>query len=160
MMFSIENFSPQSKVWVYQSSRPLTSPEIAALNTKLSVFAVQWTAHNKQLNAMGKVIEDRFILLIVDETHTMASGCSIDTSVHFIKSLENEFQINLFDRTIVNYVSGDTIKSTTINQLNDLFSNGEITSQSIVFDPLVNTLSAFNNEFKIPVSQTWMKNFI
>lgn len=160
MMFSTENFAPQSKVWVYQSSRPLNIQEIEVLNTKLSAFAVQWTAHNKQLNAMGKVIEDRFIVLIVDETHTMASGCSIDTSVHFIKSLENEFQINLFDRTIVNYLSGEAINSTTINQLNDLFANGEITSQTIVFDPLVNTLSAFNNGFRIPVSQTWMKNFI
>ena len=98
----MENFSPQSKVWVYQSSRPFSDSEIIALNNKLKQFSVQWTAHNQQLLASGNVMYDRFIVLMVDESQTMASGCSIDTSVHFIKQLEQDYKIELFNRTIVN----------------------------------------------------------
>lgn len=88
MMNLNTNYSPDSKVWIYQSSRPFTEEEISAINDQLAIFTKQWTAHNAQLQAQGNIIEDRLILLIVDETHTAASGCSIDTSVHFIKSLE------------------------------------------------------------------------
>ena len=70
MMNLNTNYSPDSKVWIYQSSRPFTEEEIIAINDQLAIFTKQWTAHNAQLQAQGNIIEDRLILLIVDETHT------------------------------------------------------------------------------------------
>ena len=159
-MQNTANFSPAAKVWVYQSSRPFTREEIELLNTKLASFAVQWTAHNKQLNAMGEVFEDRFVVLMVDETHTSASGCSIDTSVHFIKEVENHFGVSMFDRTIVNFQSPSGIQTIALNELQDKFKLGLVTHQTIVYDPLVNTKMALDSSFKAPLGNTWMNNFI
>lgn len=153
------NFSPASKVWIYQSTRPFTGDEILKINEKLHLFTSQWTAHNAQLNALGYVIEDRIILLMVDETHSSASGCSIDSSVHFIKSLEKELDVNLFDRTIFNYWLKDKLYSARLNELEQLIYTGIITKDTNVFDPLVNTKSEFDTQFKLPLRTSWMKNF-
>lgn len=153
------SFSPDSKVWIYQSSRPFTQDEINILQEQLESFTKQWTAHNAQLKAHGDIIEDRIIYLIVDETHTSASGCSIDTSVHFIKSLENKFNIGLFDRTLFNYLKEGVISTAHLNELPELFSTQVINMETIVFDPLVNSKSAFDAHFKTTLGKSWLKNF-
>lgn len=159
-MQQLASFSPISKVWIYQSTRPFTHEEVDILNNKLNAFAVQWTAHNKQLLAAGRVVEDRFIMLMVDETHTSASGCSIDTSVHFIKSLEKEFNIELFNRTIINYQSSQGISTISLSELQEQLQNGTITPDTIVYDPLVQTKQTFDSGFKTKLAETWMQNFI
>ena len=153
------NFSPQSKVWIYQSTRAFDEQEIKWLNEQLSIFAKQWTAHNAQLKAIGKVVEDRIILLMVDETQASASGCSIDSSVHFIKSLEKTLEVNLFDRSLFNYILDDKIYSASLNQLEELVDSGVINQNTIVYDPLVKTKSDFDAQFKLPISNSWMKSF-
>ncbi len=154
------NFSPNSKVWVYQSSRPFTADEIDDANELLSQFVKKWTAHNAQLHAAGKIIEDRLIMLIVDETHTAASGCSIDTSVHFIKSLENKFGIDLFDRTIVNFYNDGSLISAHLHELGDLYTSNVLNDDTLVIDPLVDSKAAFDSGFKTALRDSWIKNFL
>ena len=156
----MQNFSPQSKVWIYQSSRPFTESEIVEINNKLKHFTVQWTAHNKQLLATGNVMYDRFIVLMVDESHTMASGCSIDTSVHFIKQLEQDYAIDLFNRTIVNVEINGLIQTISLDELSTKFKSGEINASTMVFDPLVQQKRDFDKGFKIPLAESWMMNLI
>ena len=154
------NFSPDSKVWIYQSSRPFSADEINELNAMLSVFAKQWTAHNAQLKAEGIIIEDRLIMLIVDESQTAASGCSIDTSVHFIKSLEKKFGIDLFDRTLVNYYHDGSLFSTHLQDLPNLYATNVLSEDTAVLDPLVNSKSAFDANFKTTLGNSWINNFL
>ncbi len=159
-MNSDNNFSPDSKVWIYQSSRPFSGDEINELNLMLSVFTKQWTAHNAQLNAEGTVIEDRLIMLIVDESHTAASGCSIDTSVHFIKSVEKKFEIDLFDRTLVNFYHDGSLTSTHLHELPELYAQKLVNEDTLVLDPLVNSKSSFDVNFKTTIGNSWIKNFL
>ncbi|MBC8172451.1 MAG: ABC transporter ATPase [Chitinophagales bacterium] len=154
------DFTPEAKVWVYQSSRGFTADEIHRLNKQLAAFAKQWTAHNNQLHAAGKVIEDRFILLMVDTAVNDASGCSIDKSVHFIKSLESELHVDLFNRTIVNYKIRDKIHTTTISQLQELISAGEINNETPTYNSLVQTKKEFDEEFITPLRHSWLKQFV
>ncbi len=156
----MQNFSPQSKVWIYQSSRPFNESEIVELNNKLKHFTVQWTAHNKQLLASGNVMYDRFIVLMVDESHTMASGCSIDTSVHFIKQMEQDYAIDLFNRTIVNLEINGLLQTISLEELSAKFKSGEINASTMVFDPLVQQKRDFDKGFKIPLAESWMMNLI
>ena len=86
-MTTPEQLAAASKVWMYQSSRPLSPEEQQRINVEMQAFARQWTAHNQQLKAWGGVLEDRVLVLMVDETVAGASGCSIDKSVHFMQDL-------------------------------------------------------------------------
>jgi hypothetical protein len=157
---NLQTLSPQSKTWVYQSSKPFTIVEVNELNVLLADFAKQWTAHNQQLQAAAFVFEDRFLVFMVDETMTNASGCSIDKSVHFLKTLEKTYQTELFNRMLVNYTSNGKITTTKLFALDKLLAAGLISKDTLVYDPLVNTKHAFDEKFLIPLNNSWVKNFV
>jgi hypothetical protein len=156
----MQNFSPQSKVWVYQSNRAFTADEAQQLNTALDSFARQWAAHNIQLKAWAQVLHQRFVVLMVDETQTTASGCSIDTSVHFIKDIENKLGVQLFNRMLVAYMDGEELKTTTVNELEALIAVGQINANTTVFNNLVATKQQFDEQWQTPLAQSWMKRYL
>src|SRR5476649_3050231 len=104
-------FSENSRVWVYQSDKKLSDQEVQQIQAQLDSFTTGWTAHNSQLKAKAEIRYNRFLILVVDESQAGASGCSIDKSVHFMKELEQQFNINLFDRFNLAYRDGDEILS-------------------------------------------------
>ena len=87
----MNNFSPQSKVWVYQSNREFNTAETEEIKKIGLLFTRDWTAHGSQLNASLDILYNRFIVLMVDENDASASGCSIDKSLAFIKNIEQQF---------------------------------------------------------------------
>src|SRR5471030_2904253 len=99
-------FSPNSRVWIYQSDRKLDDAVVQQIQLHLSNFATQWTAHNHQLKAKAEIRYNRFLVLIVDESQAGASGCSIDKSVNFMKQVGEQFNINLLDRFNLAYREG------------------------------------------------------
>lgn len=86
------------RIWIYQSDRELSETEVGLANNKLQEFAAQWKAHGKELAARAEIRYNRFIILFLNESVEAASGCSIDSSVRFLKAIENELGVNLFDR--------------------------------------------------------------
>jgi hypothetical protein len=148
-------FSENSRVWIYQSNKELMVDQTARLESQLNAFAQNWTAHNNQLKATGIVQYNRFIILLVDENQVGASGCSIDKSVRFMKELENEYQINLFDRFNLAYRDGEEIKSVSRNDFEELIKAGTITKNSIVFNNLVQTLDELKTKWEVPLKDSW-----
>ena len=156
----MHNFSPQSKVWVYQSDRVFTTDEVTALEKVLAEFTQQWTAHNQQLKAKGEILHNRFIILMVDETQAEASGCSIDKSVHFLQEIEKQLGISLFNRQLVSIKDGEEVKTFTLNAIKTEFANNNITANTLVFNTLVTTKQQFDTEWELPISQTWVNRFL
>ena len=132
-------------------------PELKAIVNR---FAQNWVSHNNQLRAHGDVLHDRFILLAVDESQAGASGCSIDKSVHFLKQLENELGVDLFDRMTFAWKEGDKVKTANQTEFSNLFQNGEITSETLVFDNLVKTKGELEEKWLKPLNQSWHKRFV
>jgi hypothetical protein len=148
-------FSENSRVWIYQSNKELMADQTARLESQLNAFAQNWTAHNNQLKATGIVQYNRFIILLVDENQAGASGCSIDKSVRFMKELENEYQINLFDRFNLAYRDGEEIKSVSRNDFEELIKAGTITENTIVYNNLVQNLAELNTKWEVPLKDSW-----
>lgn len=156
----MHNFSPQSKVWIYQSDRVFTNDEVNALNKVLAEFTQQWTAHNQQLKAKGEVQHNRFIILTVDETQAAASGCSIDKSVHFLQEIEMQLGISLFNRQLVSLKNNDEVQTLTLDQLKEQLGNGTISAQTLMFNTLVTTKEQYDTQWLLPIAQTWVKRYI
>src|SRR5579862_7340322 len=119
-------FSEQSRVWVYQSDRELSDEQAKQVLHQLNLFAAEWTAHNHQLKAKAEVRYNRFLILIVDETQAGASGCSIDKSANFMKALEQELGINLFDRFNFAYRDNDKVLSVPRHEFEEMLKSGKI----------------------------------
>ena len=148
-------FSENSRVWIYQSDRKLTDTEVQQVLQHLNDFTTQWTAHNNQLKAKGEVRYNRFLILIVDESQAGASGCSIDKSVHFMKQIEQAFNINLFDRFNLAYREGDAVQSLPRNGFEEKLKSGEINAETIVFNNLVPTLKELQTKWEVPLKDSW-----
>ncbi|HVW15866.1 MAG TPA: hypothetical protein VHB54_18695 [Mucilaginibacter sp.] len=149
------HFSEQSRVWVYQSDRELTNQETAEIQNTLDRFAAEWTAHNHQLKAKAEVRYNRFLVLIVDESQAGASGCSIDKSVNFLKRMEQEYGINLFDRFNLAYRDGEKVLSAPRHEFEELLKSGKIGNNTIVFNNLVPTLADLETKWEVPFRESW-----
>jgi len=148
-------FSENSRVWVYQSDKKLTDNEVLQIKVLLDNFTTSWTAHNNQLKAKADIRYNRFLVLIVDESHAGASGCSIDNSVNFMKQLQDQFNINLFDRFNLAYREGDEILSAGRNDFEALLKDGKINTETIVFNNLVQNLAELQTKWEVPFKDSW-----
>ncbi|MDB5061758.1 MAG: transporter ATPase [Mucilaginibacter sp.] len=148
-------FSSHSRVWVYQSDRKLTADEAVQIQMHMDNFTRSWTAHNNQLKAKAEIRYNRFLVLIVDESQAGASGCSIDKSVNFMKQLEQEFGINLFDRFNLAYRDGEEVISVPRHQFEELLKSGAINTETIVFNNLAQNVAELETKWEVPFKDSW-----
>ena len=153
--------APNSKVWIYQSAHPFNPTQSQQIQAEVSAFANQWVSHNRSLKARGVVLHNRFVVLMVDETQAGASGCSIDSSVHFMQQLEQRHQIQLFDRMRFSYKDNAGEIHTVSNlDFSQLYTEGTIGDDTIVFDTLVKTKADFDNAFEKPLKESWHQRMV
>lgn len=153
---SIDALPATTRVWIYQSSRPFTESETEQVRQHVQHFVSQWVSHNRALRAAGDVLHNRFVLLMVDESQADASGCSIDASVHFLKGLQAEFGVDLFDRMRFSYEDADgQVHTLTRDAFTKAYATGTIKDDTIVFDTLVEQKGAFDNQFRKPLKDSW-----
>lgn len=160
-----EDFSPSSRVWVYQSSRLLTMSEALDAEERLNEFAEQWLSHGADVKAAAFLFFGQFIILMADETVAGVSGCSTDSSVRFIKSLETAYHIELFDRTSLAFAVKDASGSYRVQflpyqQLQYALDNGFITADTLYFNNLVSTKEELESKWIVPVKESWLKEKI
>lgn len=151
-------FSPQSKVWIYQSDRQFTADETAAIQQKLDAFTAQWTAHGHQLKAKAEIRYGFFIILIVDQDSASATGCSIDSSVRVIKEIENTYGVDLFNRFNMAYKLDEQVYVNAKEDFETLITIKKIGPQTVVFNNLVQTLSELENKWEVPLENSWHKS--
>ena len=84
MQVDFENLPDNSRIWIYQANRKLSEEEVHSITQQTSQFLEQWTAHGSDLEAGFEVKYNRFIVIGLNQANASASGCSIDSSVHFI----------------------------------------------------------------------------
>jgi len=149
------SFSPQSKVWVYQSNREFTTSEVAEIQEKLDAFTAQWLAHGHQLKAKAEIIHNYFIVITVDETASNVTGCSIDASVRVLKEIEAQYNLDLFNRFNMAYMADDKVFSLNKEDFETLVSIKKITPETIVFNNMVQTLEEFETKWQVPFAPSW-----
>lgn len=159
-MEGFQDFPPETRIWIYQSSHQIAAAQVPALRSVVNEFAQNWVSHNRQLRAHGDVLHDRFILLAVDETRADASGCSIDKSVHFLKQVENQLGVDLFDRMTFAWMDGEAVKTAPSNEFSALYQSGEISGETLVFDNLVKTKGELEENWLKPLNKSWHRRFV
>jgi len=148
-------FSPQSKVWIYQSNRKFTAQEVEAIQQKLAAFTAQWTAHGQQLKAKAEIRYNFFIVLVVDQDLAPATGCSIDASVRAIKEIEADYGVDLFDRFNMAYKIGDHVHVATKEDFETLITIKKIDAETIVFNNLVQNYAEYQQKWEVKLADSW-----
>lgn len=160
MILDLIALDDSSKVWIYQADREFTYDELDVIRPELQQFLEDWTSHNNQLMTYGNIFHRRFIAIFVDETLSGASGCSIDASVRYVKSLEQQYNVSLMGRDQVAIMVDEEISTFPLNNLPDEVESKRINNETFVFDNLVKTKGAFLTEWIKPLEQSWHKRFL
>jgi hypothetical protein len=159
-MDSFQHFPPETRVWIYQSNKPFSEAMQPELRQHVDQFAQHWVSHNQQLRAHGDVLHGRFILLAVDESQAGASGCSIDKSVHFLQQLGGTLRVDLFDRMTFAWMENDEVKTANSEEFAELYREGKINDETLVFDNLVKTKLELEENWLKPLNKSWHKRFV
>jgi len=160
MEHSIDIMPDYARLWVYQSNRFFNDDEVRSIKTSGEKFIQNWAAHGASLKASFDVLHNLFIVIAVDEKQAMASGCSIDSSVKFIKELENIYSINLFDRMQVAYKLNNELKTCKLSEFEKLAEKNEVNENTIVYNNMVTTKKEFDEKWESTVLNSWHYKYI
>ena len=159
MIVPFEKLPPESRIWIYPSNRPFRDGELEYLKDALTIFLSGWTAHNQELEAGFILPYNRFIILGLNQEKTNASGCSIDSSVHFIQELEKKLDLILLDKMNVTFKQGDYLTHKSLEDFKKMVKEKSINKSTIVFNNLVDTVEAYQKFWEVPAQDSWHSRF-
>jgi hypothetical protein len=160
MFVSFDSLPSNAKVWILQANRPFTTDQLNIVHERLRLFTEEWSVHGSPLPASYLVRFDQFIILAADETEQSASGCSIDSSVRVLKSLEQSFGIQLFDRNRVAFKTQDGVALIPLQELKQKFQDGILNRDTLTFNNLVDTRASFEKNWLVPAGDTWLQRYM
>ena len=160
MFTEYKNLPNNSRVWIYQSDREFTDKDVEFISAKAIDFINQWTRHGDDLKGSFTIKYNQFLVLAVDESFNNVSGCSIDSSVRFIKEIENELNLDLMDKMNITFKDNDNINLVKLSDFQKFAKEKKVTQDTIVFNNMVNTKEGFENNWEIKVKESWHKRFL
>lgn len=157
---SYRDLPDNSRIWIHLCNREFTEKELMEIKKRSDEFIASWNAHEMKLRAAIEVFHKQFIVVFVDEECVQTSGCSVDKSVHLLKDFEKIFNVSLYDRKLVAYRDGKTIRCCLLQEIEKLLAENRISDNTIVFNNLITTKAELENAWEIPLKNSWMMSFV
>ena len=158
-MIPFSKMPKDSRIWIYQSNRKFLDIELNEINHSISNFLKSWTAHGNELLSSYEIKYGRFIIIALNEFVHSASGCSIDSCIHFVQDLEKKYKIDLLDKMNVAFKQGEYVTYKSINEFKELIKNNSVSKKTIVFNNLVVDISDYLENWEIPAEKSWHSRF-
>ncbi len=159
MFVPFDSLPGHSRLWIYQANRTLTTTDKKHLDQGLRDLCEDWSAHGTPLHTSFTLQFDLFVILAVDEQKQGASGCSIDGSVRYLKSLQSQLGLDFFDRTQAAFLVNEKITIYPIHELKTLFENKTLSEASISFNNAISTKSEWENHWQVPAKNSWLTRY-
>ena len=146
-----------ARLWIFQSSQPLSSDEMGFIDKELKSFLADWNTHGSAMRADFEFQLDQILVVAAAEEQMAASGCSIDKLTREIQRLGAALNKNLLDRQIIFYKEGDIIHSAPIATFWGLRKANRISDETIVLDTTVKNLNEWLTEGWKKFGLSWHK---
>jgi hypothetical protein len=152
----LPEFPSSSRVWIYQSSRVLDDVEAKHLEDEARQFAAQWAAHGKALDATARIVFNRFLLLVVNDTVENPSGCSIDSSIHFVQEMQAKYNTDFFDRLMLTLYHEGHFSAMPLSRVKASIGDHSMPGEAMLFDNSLTTLGDLRKCWVVPVYDSWV----
>ncbi|MVM39842.1 hypothetical protein GO730_23225 [Spirosoma sp. HMF3257] len=159
MYIDFDKLPDTARVWVYQANHSLTYGDVKTIEEILKPALHQWAAHGQPLLASAKVVENRFIVVGVDEGYSLPSGCSIDSSMRTIQEIGRQLSVDFFDRSAAVQLTDGTVRTFTLPMIKTAVTEELIKPDTLVFNTLVQTKAEFLAAWRIPAVDSWLKRY-
>jgi hypothetical protein len=151
-----KEFADNARVWIYQSRRAFIEKEEREVNEQLQQFYTQWQSHGAPVKGWAKLLFNQFIVVIADETEVMVGGCSTDSSVRAIKSIERQYDVNFFDRMMLTFLVKGKAEMLPFGQVQYALDKGYIDKDTPVFNNVVGTKKELMENWLVPMRESWL----
>ncbi len=152
------NFHPESKVWIYQCNRDFTNMEAEEIKSVLNNFASSWTSHGAKVKGFATLLLETFIMFMADESATGVSGCSTDSSVRVVKEIENNYNVELFNRQLLAFWVDNKIVQIPLNELHTALSNQFISPETLYFNNTILSKKEIEEKWLNKLKYSWLSN--
>lgn len=149
-------FADNARVWVYQSSRAFIDKEVREIDEQLHQFYAHWQSHGTPVKGWAKLLYKQFVVVIADENDVQVSGCSTDSSVRVIKSIERQYDVNFFDRMMITFLIKGKAEMLPFNQVQYAIDKGYIDKDTLLFNNVVYTKKDLFDKWLVPLSESWL----
>ena len=153
-----EDFSDNSKVWIFQSNRPFQEKEVNEINEQLEQFYVQWETHGQPVKGWAQLLFGQFVVVMADETASQVSGCSTDGMTRIIKSLEKQYVVNFFDRMTITFLRNNKAEMLPFQQVQYALDKAIITKDTLIFNNIATTKKQLLESWLVPIEKSWLAN--
>ncbi|AYA38031.1 hypothetical protein D3Y59_13870 [Hymenobacter oligotrophus] len=160
MFVPFHELPPSARIWIYQASRPLTEAELAAVQPALRQFSEAWTSHGRELRASAEFRHRQFLVIGLDEAVADASGCSIDSSVRFVRELEAALGLQLLAKEQLAFLGPEgQVQLFNRRDLKQAVADGALQPNSLYFDNTISQRGALEAGWPAPASATWLARY-
>ena len=154
MLVDFNTTADQSRIWIYAAEHKLTNDQENYILNHISDHLQNWEAHKVPLTAGVTILENRFIVVALDESENGASGCSIDTLQKSIQNLEKDLSISLLNRLNVFCKIEDEILCIPSFKLESIAK-----SNTLFYDLTIQKKSDLYSYLK-PISEGWCASYL
>ena len=160
MFVDYSTITEEAKVWVYPSSRKFYPNEIEGIESKVKDFLESWKSDDENFKASYQFLYNSFIVLFADDENSTLTNSDIDASVSFILGLQQEYEVELLDKMNACFKQGEYVQYKDLKDFKKLLKNKAVTAKSIIFDNLITTKVDFDNNWEIPLEESWYNRYL
>lgn len=145
------------RLWIFAVHDRLAPDEREDLLRSVADFVDGWAAHGEPLTAGFDWVEDRFLLVAVDQRTVPPSGCSIDALMRVLKAVEARTGKRMVDHGPV-YVRGETgvVIRMSRKEFREAAQKGSLTPETRVFDTTLTSLGAYRaGRMEVRARESW-----
>ncbi len=159
MWIDFDTIADTARVWVYTANRSLTDADSLYINQALPMALGNWAAHGQPLLASAQVVENRFVVIAVDEDQALPSGCSIDASTHFLKTIGQALDVDFFDRSVVFRGADGQLQTVPALGVRKAVTAELITPDTLIFNSLVKNKAEFRSDWAQRADDSWLGRY-
>lgn len=159
MLVEFSKLNKNSRIWIFQSVNEFSESTTELIKKEINTFLENWESHQKKFESSVIIKYNTFIIVAADDTN-IVSGCSIDSLIKFIKSLEKKYEIELLDKLNIKYRNEENIDTAELNDFKKICKNLNENQELIVFNNLVSNIHEFEKNWEVDIRISWHKRFL
>ncbi|MEO5582448.1 MAG: hypothetical protein ABIR66_07130 [Saprospiraceae bacterium] len=156
MWIEFDQLPEDSRIWIFSIDGEMQAHKHLALKEALMDFILDWTSHQQSLKASASIIDDRFIIIGLDQSQYGASGCSIDKLMRLIQKLELKTGLGLLLKNKIAIQHQNMIQWKTLSEIKQANIEGSLDEKSVYFDTMIDSVYLFKNYWIKPLNEGWL----
>lgn len=148
--------APEAKAWVYTSNQDFSETQLADIEKYAEVFLSQWDSHGNLVKGTFQILNNRFIAVFADTEGDTMCGRAQDSSVKFMKELEQILGVKLMDRMLVAINQNGIIETLPFMELRNKIASGEIPKNTNFYNGLITSKQEFLSDWERPIDGSWL----